>query len=326
MRSGSSTASEGGGGLYARAYRLYLETGFALYVGYIAARIIDSYDLDVIIERETAFGAGAIASMISGRPMILEMIGPRFSPLSMKRSSRVLAYNALMVPERGMSKTVFVKAAVNTELFRPNPEAGRRVREGLKLDGVVTVGYVGSFLDWHGVEDLLDAAEIIKRQSGRVEFLMVGPHSEAVIKSAERRGLGEMVRFVGPVPYDRVPSYVNACDILVAPYNILRTSSRRSKGIGSPLKVLEYMACGKPSIGSDLPQVADFIEDGKTGLLFPQGDARSLANSIMLLADDLSYRQQLGNQALASIKSSYSWPALAGQIGTILEEARVPHG
>jgi glycosyltransferase involved in cell wall biosynthesis len=326
VREASSTASEGGGGLYSRAYHLYLETAFALYVGHVAARMIDSYGLDVIIERETAFGAGAIASMISGRPMVLEMIGPRFSPLSMRRSSKVIAYNELMVPERAMSKTVFVKAAVNMALFRPNPDAGRRVREQLNLDGAVTVGYIGSFLGWHGVEDLLDAAEIIKRQSGEVEFLMVGPHTEAVVRSAEGRGLGDMVRFVGPVPYDQVPSYVNACDILIAPYNILHTSSRRDKGIGSPLKVLEYMACGKPAIGSNLPQVADLIEDGKTGLLFPQGDSRSLATSIMALATDLEYRKRLGEQALASVGSAYSWPALAGQISSILEEVRGSNG
>jgi len=321
----SGTGSEGGG-FYRQAYRFYLETAFALYVGSVAAGIIDSCGLDVIIERETAFGAGAIASAMTGRPMVLEMIGPRYSPISMTRSSRVLAYNELMVPERAMSKAVFVKAAVNLDLFRPDPAAGRKVREQFGLDGAVTVGYVGSFLDWHGVDDLLDAAEIIKRESEGVEFLLVGPRTEAVVKSAVDRGLGDMVRFVGPVPYDQVPSYVNACDILVAPYNILHTSSRRSKGIGSPLKVLEYMACGKPAIGSDLPQVADLIQNGKTGLLFPQGDSRALADSIMSLVDDLSYRQRLGSQALASVGSVYSWPTLAAQIGSILDEARISHG
>lgn len=321
----SGTASEGGSGLYGRAYHFYLETCFALYAAYVAAGLVESYGLDVIIERETAFGAGAIASKLTGRPMVLEMIGPRYSPLSMTRSSRVLAYNERMVPKDAMTKAVFVRATVNLDLFKPDQDAGRKVRNRLNLDGAVTVGYIGSFLDWHGVDDLLDAAEIIKGESGRVEFLMVGPHSEAAIASVAKRGLSDSVHFAGPVPYDRVPSYVNACDMLVAPYNI-RGTSRSSKGIGSPLKVLEYMACGKPPIGGDLPQVADLIEDGKTGLLFPQGDARSLARCIMLLADDSGYRQRLGGQALACVNSAYSWSALAEQIGAILEEVRVTHG
>ena len=317
-----SAASEGSDGLYGRAYHLYLETCFALYVACVAAQIIDSYGLDVIIERETAFGAGAIASTMTNRPMVLEMIGPRFSSLSMRRSSKILAYNDLMVPKGAFAKAVFVRAAVNLDRFKPDREAGEMVRKQLGIDGAVTVGYVGSFLDWHGVGDLLDAAEIIKAQSRRAEFLLVGPHSGGIVKSAADRGLRDAVRFVGPVPYDRVPAYVNACDILVAPYNILNTASRRNKGIGSPLKVLEYMACGKAAIGSDLPQVADLIEDGRTGLLFPQGDSRSLANSIMQLADDANYRRELGENALAYVRGAYSWSALASQIGGILDEVR----
>jgi glycosyltransferase involved in cell wall biosynthesis len=122
-----------------------------------------------------------------------------------------------------------------------------------------------------------------------------------------------------------VPSYINACDILVAPYNILN-SSRRNKGIGSPLKVLEYMACGKPAIGSDLPQVADIIESGKTGLLFQQGNPVALAMSIMSLAENPSYRRQLGDRAINAIEKQYSWSTLAEQIASVLEKAIVSHG
>jgi glycosyltransferase involved in cell wall biosynthesis len=139
-------------------------------------------------------------------------------------------------------------------------------------------------------------------------------------------GLQDMVRLIGPVPYEKVPSFVNACDIVVAPYNILHTPSRRNKGIGSPLKVLEYMACGKPAIGSDLPQVADLIQDGKTGLLFPQGNPRALASSIMALANDASYRRLLGDQGLAAVGSAYSWPTLARQVGSILDEVKFRSG
>ena len=69
-------------------YYLYLRTFFALYVAFVASFVIGQYKLDVIIERETAFGAGGLASVFSARPMILEIVGPRYSRLSAKRSSR----------------------------------------------------------------------------------------------------------------------------------------------------------------------------------------------------------------------------------------------
>ena len=84
-RGAASMDKEDAGGLYERAYHLYLKTGFAFYVACVAANIINSYDLDVIIERETAFGAGALASVMCRRPMVLEMIGPRFSSLSARQ-------------------------------------------------------------------------------------------------------------------------------------------------------------------------------------------------------------------------------------------------
>ena len=316
------TASEGGRGFQGRAYRIYLETCFAFYVACIAAQLIESQRLDVILERETAFGAGAMASAISGRPMVLEMIGPQYSPLSIRRCSKVLAYNDLMVPREAKAKAIFIKAAVNLNLFKPDRELARRRRRALGLNGAVTVGYVGSFLDWHGVDVLLDAAEIIKRQFVRVEFIMVGPHTAAIAESVTRRGLNDIVHLIGPVEYDCVPSYVNACDILVAPYNV-RGTSRSKKGIGSPLKVLEYMACGKPAIGSDLAQVADLIDDGKNGLLFPQGDAASLASAIVTLAQNRELREEMGARATESVSERYSWLSLSKQLTTILNDVCV---
>ena len=318
------TQSEGGSGFLGKAYHLYLESCFALYAAIVASRIIQTYSLDVIIERETAFGAGALASKMCNIPMVLEMIGPRYSNLSMRTCSKVFAYNERMLPRGAMEKVVFVKAAVNPGLFRPDREAGRAVRNQLALNGAFTVGYVGSFLDWHGVDDLLDAAAVIIKQSSGVKFVFVGPYTKEFTESVAKRELSDAVRVVGPVPYDQVPPYINACDILVAPYNITGTS-RSTKGIGSPLKVLEYMACGKPTIGSALPQVADLVKDGMTGLLFPQGDSHSLARCIMLLANDPGMRQQLGDQALASVTGRYTWSILATEIASILDEIRAFH-
>jgi hypothetical protein len=70
-----SSSSESAG-LVMKLYSGYLQSGYALYSGAEAARIIQENALDVILERETAFGAGAIASRLSKRPMILELIGP----------------------------------------------------------------------------------------------------------------------------------------------------------------------------------------------------------------------------------------------------------
>ena len=281
-----------------------------------------AYGLQAIIERETAFGAGAIASLISHRPMILELIGPKYSLLSVSVSSKVLAYNEMMVPDGVRSKTVFVKAAVNPDVFKPDAAARNNIRGRLGIEDSIVVGYVGTFQPWHGMEDLIQAARILHDSSPKMKFLLVGPIPGRVRRLIDSE-LAKTLIFTGPVPYESVPEYINAFDIAVAPYNVLR-SSRRSIGIGSPLKVLEYMVCGIPTIGSALPQVAEIIDDGRTGLLFPQGDAKLLAEKIVELAGNSELRNRIGRNALEKVREQFSWLSFARRMQLLLEECLNP--
>lgn len=308
-------------GVVSTAYSLYLRTFNALFAGLFALRLIRSHGLQVIIERETAFGAGAVASVLSHRPMILEVVGPKTSRLSTYVSSRILAYNEKMVSQGALKKTVFVEAAVNPELFKPDPTARTKVRRKLGLDDAIVVGYVGTFQSWHGLEDLIRAAKMLRHFEPKLKFLLVGPLKSNAVSFSDAGD--DSLILTGPVPYEAVPDYVNAADIAVAPYNILN-SSRKDVGIGSPLKVLEYMACGKPTVGSSLPQVASIIEDGRTGFLFPQGDAALLAGRIEELARNPSLREEMGKNALEKVRNEFTWVAFAQKTLLLVEECLTP--
>ncbi|MDA4126820.1 MAG: glycosyltransferase family 4 protein [Thaumarchaeota archaeon] len=303
-------------GVQARAYNLYLQSFNALFVGVFASKLARDHRLQVIIERETAFGAGAVASLISHRPMVLELIGPRYSKLSAAVCSRVLAYNEKMVPRGTMGKTVFVKAAVNLDLFKPDPIARSSVRKRLGLEGSTVVGYVGTAQSWHGIEDLISASRKLRESVLGLKYLLVGP-MPAKVRALAGSDPDAAFILAGTVPYPEVADYINACDIMVAPYNILK-SSRRAKGIGSPLKVLEYMACGKAVIGSDLPQVADIIDDRETGLLFTQGNPDLLADRIEELSRDGALRESLGSRAIEKVRREFSWLSFARRVNSEL--------
>ena len=70
-----------------KLYGVYFTKLLPIYAGMQAVEIIKSSNSDVILERETSFGAGGIASYITGRPLFVEIIGPRYSRLSTKRAS-----------------------------------------------------------------------------------------------------------------------------------------------------------------------------------------------------------------------------------------------
>jgi len=306
-------------GALSRAYRVYLQTVNALRIGVRASRLVKKFRLNIVIERETAYGAGAVASLISGRPLLLEIIGPRTSRLSIRRCFRLLAYSPLMVPEVGRRKAEYVEAAVNTELFRPDNRAGEQIRSKYALGNNIVIGYVGTFQAVHGIHDLLMAASMALKQMPALKFLMVGPRQEQAVAAVNQHGIANSVIFTGPVPYEEVYCYLNASDILVAPYNVENTD-RRVFGIGSPLKVLEYLAVGKPTIGSSLPQIEAIIENERTGILFPQGDRRELARAILRLAGDPVLRETLGRNGYEMVRKKYSWCSFARQIQATLVE------
>ena len=100
-----------------KLYELYLRTVFAFYSGIVTALLVRKKGHDVILERESLFGAGAIASVLTGRPLVLEVIGNRVTKFQLSRAKKIIAYSREMF--KGLvddSKIEIVSAGVDTEL------------------------------------------------------------------------------------------------------------------------------------------------------------------------------------------------------------------
>ena len=311
-----------------RLYFWYLGSYRAFQLGAEMTALMSTRGIDVVIERETAFGAGAVLSSFLGVPMVLEMIGPRVSPMSLRRASKVLAYSTSMARGRVPSRKLeIVPAGVDTDMFSPDPEAGAKVRERYGLErGDFVVGYVGTFQLWHGVNDLLSACSQLGKVSGKVKLLLVGPYYSDAKKFAEEIGMGTEAVFTGPVPYEDVPKFINACDVLCAPYNPGLSAMRSKQGIGAPLKVLEYMACEKAVVTTAVTPIDEVVHEGETGTLVPPGNIDALRDAIAALASDSSRRGRIAKEARNEVIARYSWSSLAGTLERVLVEAESGKG
>jgi glycosyltransferase involved in cell wall biosynthesis len=274
-----------------RFYEKYLFSIYAVYAGLMSSHVIKKHGLEVIIERETSFGAGGVASFLTGRPMVLEIIGPRYSRFSLKKAKKILAYTKSMILDPvSPEKLVLVTAAADIESFKSNTNWKNVIRDRYHLQGYTVVGYIGTFARWHGLEELVVASLNIVQQYTNVRFLMVGPYFSAIKRFTEKYGVSSRYIFTGPVPYSEVPKYINAADILVAPYNPAKSELRRKYGIGSPLKVFEYMACKKPIVTTSLEPITQVVRNGQTGILVPPGDSESLSKAIIYLIQNVEIR------------------------------------
>jgi glycosyltransferase involved in cell wall biosynthesis len=86
----------------------------------------------------------------------------------------------------------------------------------------------------------------------------------------------------------------------------------------SPLKVLEYMAAGLPVVASRIGQLAELVEDGRSGILCPAGDAAALADALDALRRDPALGARLGAAGREAALRRHSWDAV---VRTILERA-----
>jgi alpha-maltose-1-phosphate synthase len=304
-----------------KLYYWYLNSYRAFQLGAEMASVMSGRGIDVVIERETAFGAGAVMSSLLGVPMVLEMVGPRVSSMSLRRATKVLAYSALMTRGRvAKDKLVIVPAGVNTDLFAPDLVKRSRLREILGLNGSFVVGYVGTFQRWHGVNELLRACSMLG-EAKSVKVLLVGPYFDDAQGFAKEIGMAGKTIFTGPVAYESVPEYVNACDVLCAPYNPGSSRLRQKGGIGAPLKVLEYMACEKPVVTTNVAPIPESVENGRTGLLVPPGDATSLSAAIGKLMGDQALSESMGREGRMAVLERYSWGSLASSLESVLADA-----
>jgi len=212
---------------------------------------------------------------------------------------------------------------VDVERFGPSVE-GRPIRERYGLgDDETVLGFVGSFGPWHGAEVLAEAfCRLLNARPGsrnRLRLLLVGDGMTLpTVKSILEKG-GALDRAVlcGRVPQGDAPAYLAACDILVSPHV---PNPDGSRFFGSPTKIFEYKAAGRPIVASRLDQIEDLFRHGETGWLTKPGDANELEQGLGHLLDDASLRKHLGRAARTEAERRHTWCHHAEQILERLSE------
>ncbi|WP_072803652.1 glycosyltransferase family 4 protein [Rhodococcoides yunnanense] len=82
--------------------------------------------------------------------------------------------------------------------------------------------------------------------------------------------------------------------------------------------VLEAMASGRPVVVTDNPGMADYVEDGVTGVLVPGGDADALADAIAALLTDPERAAAMGHAAAARVRSQFTSSVMASHLAQIV--------
>jgi PEP-CTERM/exosortase A-associated glycosyltransferase len=172
---------------------------------------------------------------------------------------------------------------VDLGLFGDPPPPDVALRAQLGLDGAEVVGFIGSFYDYEGIDDLIAAMPALVASRPQAHLLLVGggPRAEALKAQAAASPAAERIHFVGRVPHQEVERYYSLVDILCYPRKKMRLTD-----LVTPLKPLEAMAQRRLVAASDIGGHRELIRDGETGTLFAPDDPAAIASALgRLLAD-----------------------------------------
>ncbi len=174
---------------------------------------------------------------------------------------------------------------------------------GTAADDAV-IGYIGSFYDYEGIDDLIAAMPALVAVQPRARLLLVGggPMEAALKAQAAASPAAAHIHFVGRVPHDEVERYYSLIDILAYPRKKMRLTD-----LVTPLKPLEAMAQGKLVAASDVGGHRELIEDGQTGTLFAPDDPTAIANALAKLLENQSIWAERRRIARIFVETHRNW-------------------
>ncbi len=208
---------------------------------------------------------------------------------------------------RGAREYNTVSAPVGGDLrsFYPG-RSGDDVRRKFGFTTDTVVFYHGQLHSCQYVRVLLQAIKIMDQAvlSIPLKFMIAGSGSELLSLQDYCRelGLGQKVIFTGFVPHADIPDHIAAADICVAPFEDNEVTRCKS-----PLKIVEYMAAGKPVVASDVGEVRMMLDGA--GLLVPPGNPCEIAREVLRLAADKELREKLSLAARHRAETCYNWRA-----------------
>ena len=175
-----------------------------------------------------------------------------------------------------------------------------------------TAGYTGHLYAGRGVDLLLALA----RRLPEMNFIIAGGEPEDVerVRNRVQAGNLENILLTGFVANADLPRYQAACDVLLMPYQrqVAASSGGDISRYLSPMKLFEYLACGRPIVSSDLPVLQEILHPGNA-ILLNGDDVDAWVADLQKLESDPDLRLRLAARAREDAEQ-YSWEARAGKI------------
>ena len=180
--------------------------------------------------------------------------------------------------------------------------------------------YIGTLADWQGLDIVVKALPGILEQQA-VQLKIVGRG-----RSRQRKMLAKQIRKLGvegnvtvqqAIPHHEIPALIAESDICIAPLGL---NDRNVTQGACPIKVLEYMAAGRPLLASNMPIVRELVREDVDALLFSPNGPDDLARQVLTLLNDFDLSKRLARSASERALSKFTWHESQKKLGKVYEK------
>lgn len=212
-------------------------------------------------------------------------------------------------------KLAEIPNGVDTNRFKPLAKKGRnsaRENLGLAETGKIIV-FNGSISLRKGIDILLKIWPALFEKYPEAKLLLIGPVDKTLVsqkkfveyakKMMTKEIFCKSVILTGLVPQEKLVNYLQVSDIFVLP-------SRRE---GLPNSLLEAMACGLPSVATNIGGISDIIVNNISGLLFQKNNKQQFLNHLLTLFEKDELARNMSKTARATTVEKYSISHIALQ-------------
>ena len=197
-------------------------------------------------------------------------------------------------------KIEVIPNGVDVETFCGGPPPPLEGREPVLL-------YVGTLADWQGIGTIVDALpRVLLHRAVRLRVVGRGRSRQRkeLAKRVRKLGLEPHVSIEPGVPHHEVPAVIASADLCIAP---LSYNERNVVQGCCPLKLLEYLACGRPVVASNLPVVRELVREERDALLVAPDAPEALAAAVLRLLSEPRLAARLAARGQRRVREAFTW-------------------
>ncbi|WP_282040874.1 polysaccharide pyruvyl transferase family protein [Halomonas alimentaria] len=210
------------------------------------------------------------------------------------------------------AKIELVPNACEPERFQPGTRDADLASHLSIPENVPVIGYIGTFVDYEGLEDLARACGLLKEKGQEFRLLLVGnenvsgtgrgPISQAILDAADRYRFRNWLIMPGRVRHEKVAAYYSLIDIAPFPRKPWPVCE-----MVSPMKPMEAMAMEKMVVVSSVSALAEMVGQGEFGVIFEKGNERALACALSSVISDPELRSRMGRVGREHVLKERTW-------------------